>query len=179
TTFEIWREEQSINNTSEWSPFASEEEWELAQWLMKSVGQTAVDDYLKLHIVKERCNLSFHNNYSFLKKVDALPTGPGWTCEIVTVVGDRVGEDGCLLQEELELWMRDPIEIVKDLIRTRLSKTTSPMSRRRCLRMQKEPLVFSMRCGQENRGGQSCRFESGSCTRNFVETGLGFDRRTD
>ena len=29
-------------------PFADEEEWELAQWLMKNVMQTATDQFLKL-----------------------------------------------------------------------------------------------------------------------------------
>ena len=44
--------------------------------------------------VKDDGNLSFHNNYSFLKKVDQLPTGPSWSCEIVKIDGDRVGDDG-------------------------------------------------------------------------------------
>ena len=45
-----------------------------------------------------------------------LPTGPSWTCEIVKVVGDRVGEDGKMLEEDLELWKRDPVECVRELI---------------------------------------------------------------
>ena len=51
-----------------------------------------------------------------MKKVDSLPTGPGWTCEIVNVEGDRVGEDGLTLKEDLELWKQDPVECVKELI---------------------------------------------------------------
>ena len=35
------------------SPFADEEEWELVKWLMKNVGQTKADDFLKLPIVSD------------------------------------------------------------------------------------------------------------------------------
>lgn len=66
--------------------------------------------------MRTKSQLSFHNNYSFLKKVDALPIGPGWTCEILTVEGDVVGEDGKMMTEEMELWRRDPIECVKELL---------------------------------------------------------------
>jgi len=51
-----------------------------------------------------------------LKKVNALPIGPGWMCEILTVEGDVIGEDGKMMTEEMELWRRDPIECVKELI---------------------------------------------------------------
>ena len=66
--------------------------------------------------VHERSNLSFHNNYSFLKKVDMLPTGPGWKCEILRAEGDLLGDDGQPLIEELELWWREPVECVKELV---------------------------------------------------------------
>ena len=51
TTFEEWRESQVSNGTSEWSPFANQEEWETAQWLLKHVGQTVIDEYLKMPLV--------------------------------------------------------------------------------------------------------------------------------
>jgi hypothetical protein len=60
---------------------------------------------------------SYTNNRAFLKKVDSLPTkGPSWTCDIVTVTGDIVGGSGEPLKEELELWRRDPVECVKELL---------------------------------------------------------------
>ena len=34
----------------------------------------------------------------------------------MNVEGDRVGEDGEKMTEDLELWMRDPIECVKELL---------------------------------------------------------------
>ncbi|KIK19720.1 hypothetical protein PISMIDRAFT_40984, partial [Pisolithus microcarpus 441] len=60
--------------------------------------------------------VSFKNTQSFLKYVDKLHTGLAWTCEMVDVCGDIVGKDGILKHELLELWCRDPIECVQDLM---------------------------------------------------------------
>ena len=65
---------------------------------------------------QKRLNLLVHNNKSLLEKVDSLATGPEWTCEIVTAHGNRVGQDGTVMTEDLELWKRDPVEFVKELI---------------------------------------------------------------
>lgn len=70
----------------------------------------------KFHKVNSKENLSFHNSYSFLKKVDRLPTGPRWKCSVVDITGDRLDEDGKMMHEHLELWHRDPIECVEGLI---------------------------------------------------------------
>ena len=43
-------------------------------------------------------------------------TGLGWTCEIVTAHGNKTGQDGTLMSEDLELWKCDPVECIKDLI---------------------------------------------------------------
>ncbi|KAJ7186250.1 hypothetical protein B0H12DRAFT_1083201, partial [Mycena haematopus] len=64
----------------------------------------------------QKSNLSFHNNRSFLLKVDKLPTGPDWTCKIVTAAGNRLDENDELMSEDLELWMRNPVECIKELI---------------------------------------------------------------
>jgi hypothetical protein len=61
-------------------------------------------------------NLSFHNNYTFYKKVDQLPTGPEWMCDIVTITGDIVDENGVRMEENVEVWRRDPVECVKELM---------------------------------------------------------------
>ncbi|KAJ7177335.1 hypothetical protein C8R43DRAFT_1084604 [Mycena crocata] len=115
TLFERMRREQGFDGTSKFIPFASGEEWDLAKWLSKNVSQTATDEYLKLPINK-KAKLSFHNNRAFLQKIDALPTGPDWACEIVTAAGNRVDENGELMSEELELWRRDPVECIKELM---------------------------------------------------------------
>jgi hypothetical protein len=60
--------------------------------------------------------VSYHNNYSYLQKVDQLPTGPGWKCEIVTAAGNKLDENDEMMKEDLELWMRDPVECIKGLM---------------------------------------------------------------
>ena len=51
-----------------------------------------------------------------LRKVDVLPVGPQWHCDIVNVTGDREGPRGELLTEEMDLWRRDPVECIRDLM---------------------------------------------------------------
>ena len=48
TRFDDWRSQQILTGASQWSPFEDEDEWELTQWLFKNVGQSAIDEYLKL-----------------------------------------------------------------------------------------------------------------------------------
>jgi len=64
----------------------------------------------------QKSGVSFENAHSFLKRVDSLYTGPGWTCETINVEGDVVGEDGTMKRETVELWRRDPVECVEELI---------------------------------------------------------------
>jgi hypothetical protein len=51
TKFEKIREDQKMEGLEPEAPFADEEEWELVKWLMKNVGQTKADDFLKIPIV--------------------------------------------------------------------------------------------------------------------------------
>ena len=104
-------------------------------WLLKNVGQKATDQFLKLPIVSDndrqflkivkltvlyqnnsKEKLSFYNSYSFLKKVDKLPIGPEWKCKIIEITGHRLDDDGNPMNEQVELWYRDPIECVKELL---------------------------------------------------------------
>ncbi|KAN0103980.1 hypothetical protein V8E52_011444, partial [Russula decolorans] len=85
-----------------WAPFEDEGEWELAQFLIKEVSQTAANKYLKLPITKKRTRPSYLSNYSLLKKIDSLSAKPGADGEPVT--------------ESVELWFRDPIECIQGLI---------------------------------------------------------------
>ncbi|KAJ6450933.1 hypothetical protein C8R45DRAFT_1113856 [Mycena sanguinolenta] len=115
TLFEKMRAHQQQEGGSEFSPFRDDDEWKLARWLSKNVNQSATEEYLQLPTSK-KSNLSFHNNRSFLQKVDKLPTGPDWTCKIITVAGNRLDENDELMSEEVELWMRDPVECIKELM---------------------------------------------------------------
>jgi len=63
-----------------------------------------------------KSGVSFDNARSFLKRIDSLYTGPAWTCETIDVEGDIVGEDGAMKRETVELWRRDPVECVEELI---------------------------------------------------------------
>lgn len=58
------------------------------------------------------------SKYKFLQKIDSLPVMEGmkWECEEVKVQGDMVGENGEALVEKLELWKRDPVECIRELI---------------------------------------------------------------
>ncbi|KAJ7820185.1 hypothetical protein B0H14DRAFT_3472539 [Mycena olivaceomarginata] len=57
-----------------WEPFESEDEWEMAHWLMTSgLSGKKTDSYLKLKKVRDGIKPSFHNNRAFLKRIDSLP----------------------------------------------------------------------------------------------------------
>ena len=58
------------------------------------------------------------SKYTFFKLIDQLPRreGMGWTCELIDVEGNLMGEGGQPLTEKVELWSRDPVECVKELI---------------------------------------------------------------
>ncbi|PSR76367.1 hypothetical protein PHLCEN_2v8507 [Hermanssonia centrifuga] len=120
TPFERIHEEREMaagEETSAFAPFESQDEWELARWLMTSgLSQAEIDKYLKLEITRKRSALSFKNKHSFFKKVDQLPRGPSWQCELFEAIGDEVDENGERKTERLELWKRDPVECIKELI---------------------------------------------------------------
>jgi hypothetical protein len=54
TYFHKWENQQQLDGTLEWAPFENHQEWELAQWLMKSLGQMSIDEYLKLLIMSNQ-----------------------------------------------------------------------------------------------------------------------------
>ncbi|KAG1764172.1 hypothetical protein EV702DRAFT_1189751 [Suillus placidus] len=114
TKFEGYKRDQEEGSEHPWSPFEDAGIW--LQWLVKNLGQTRTDEFLKLPITQNRTKVSFHNNRAFLQKVDGLPHGPEWSCRKVTVRGNLDDENGVPLQDEVELWSRDPVECVKELI---------------------------------------------------------------
>ncbi|KAJ7649245.1 hypothetical protein B0H17DRAFT_1215369 [Mycena rosella] len=117
TFFETLREQQRDAGRAPWYPFESEDQWELARWLMTSgLSQKKTDSYLKLKTVCEGINPSFHNNRAFLKHIDALPEGPQWFCHPFELKGDEVDADGQPKTEIVELWHRDPLECIQELL---------------------------------------------------------------
>jgi hypothetical protein len=49
--FESLDEERKRAGASRWAPFEDEDEWQLAEWLIRNVGQKQTDAFLKLPIV--------------------------------------------------------------------------------------------------------------------------------
>ncbi|KAG1750469.1 uncharacterized protein EDB91DRAFT_1078501 [Suillus paluster] len=107
TGFERFQQYKEGEGEDEWASFCdayvpiyvAREEWGLAEWLVRSLSQTQTDKFLKLPI-----------------KVNKLPHRAAWSCKKVTVQGNKTDEKGQMLHEDVELWMCDPVECVKDLI---------------------------------------------------------------
>ncbi|KAJ7786770.1 hypothetical protein B0H14DRAFT_2630191 [Mycena olivaceomarginata] len=121
TVFEVIRDDEILTGAEVLGPFKDEAEWELAKWLIKHVGHTAADEFLKLSIIRDRAQPSYKEKKEFFEKVDALPGGVAWECQEITVKGDlpdlEKDPTGATMQEEtLELWWRDPVECVRELI---------------------------------------------------------------
>ncbi|KAF8545975.1 hypothetical protein OG21DRAFT_1479733 [Imleria badia] len=123
TPFERMKSYQEATGGGSYAPFADCEEWALAQWLVKNVNQCATEEFLKLPITKNRTRPSYRSNYTFLKLVDKLPTGPEWSCRLVRVHGDLglLDENNTMENvdgetKELEFWMRDPVACVQELM---------------------------------------------------------------
>lgn len=51
TMFETLQNRSEASGQSPWEPFQDQDEWELAEWLAKSVNKTATEEFLKLPIV--------------------------------------------------------------------------------------------------------------------------------
>lgn len=70
----------------------------------------------KLQIVS-RAGLSFRSNYRLNTLLEQLPTaGPKWRSRIISVKGDIKGPDGEPLVEETELWTRNILEVIQELL---------------------------------------------------------------
>lgn len=59
---------------------------------------------------------SFKDNRTLLQKIEQLPTGPEWICQTVNVVGDLVDINGVPQNESVDVWFRDPIDCIKELL---------------------------------------------------------------
>ncbi|KAI0690630.1 hypothetical protein BC835DRAFT_1280656 [Cytidiella melzeri] len=116
TGFEKIRDKQIWRGEKVWGSFDSEEDWELAKWLVTNVGHAQAESFLKLGIVSARAGPAYTNKSKLYQAVDALPSGPGWKCQELVQTGDLVDAEGRPLTESLELWFRDPIDCVRELL---------------------------------------------------------------
>ncbi|SJK96778.1 uncharacterized protein ARMOST_00024 [Armillaria ostoyae] len=116
TLFHCIHDDQILRGAEIWGPFADEDKWEMAKWLIKNVGHKATDEFLKLNMIATKARPSFHNKEQFLKTIDGLPTGVPWKLETLTLRGDLQDSEGKARTEELELWYRDPVECIRELL---------------------------------------------------------------
>jgi hypothetical protein len=104
-----------------------------------SITQTAINELLNIEMVsyphcdseesnslivqnRDEPKPSFHNARSFLKKIDSLPETPAWSWETLMIKGDLLDDKGKPQNEEADVWMRDPVECIRELIGNLLFK---------------------------------------------------------
>ncbi|KAF7370021.1 hypothetical protein MSAN_00632100 [Mycena sanguinolenta] len=121
TAFELIRDDEILTPGMVLGPFRDDDEWQLAKWLIKHVGHTATDEFLKLPIINDRAKPSYTNKTDFFDKIDSLPGGVKWQCKVLDIKGDVPDLDNdptgaTMRREQVELWWRDPVECVKELI---------------------------------------------------------------
>ncbi|KAI6007567.1 hypothetical protein F5J12DRAFT_905481 [Pisolithus orientalis] len=90
TAFKEMERTEQKNNNNQWAPFQNKNKWDLACFLMKNMGQTRINEFLKLSLVHES-GVNFSSAYT-------------------------VTEDGSWRWEQVELWHRDPVKCVMELI---------------------------------------------------------------
>ncbi|KAI0057711.1 hypothetical protein BV25DRAFT_1811991 [Artomyces pyxidatus] len=122
TPFEARKIIQEMKQRSPCYPFSSEGEWEFAEWLMKSgLSQKKIEDLLTGGMVSTNFTYSsFKNKAELLAIVDSLP-GPraSWRHIEIRVQGNVPVPNesgGKTKTEKLDLWARDPVEVISDLI---------------------------------------------------------------
>ncbi|TFK59715.1 hypothetical protein BDN72DRAFT_873010 [Pluteus cervinus] len=122
TSFEEYQDSQRSKGLEPWAPFKSEEDWEHFRWMVESgVSWGNIDRYLRLKKVRDSLDLPQKTGQSFRRLLDKLPKGPKFTCTPLEVTGNVEGltlPDGTIqyLGETLELWHRDPVSCIRELI---------------------------------------------------------------
>jgi hypothetical protein len=69
--FEKIKQAEMAEGEHRWGPFADEEEWELAEWLIHNVGQKQTDTFLKLPIVRI-CPSSFDRQLNGVNSIGSV-----------------------------------------------------------------------------------------------------------
>ncbi|KAG2738995.1 hypothetical protein P692DRAFT_201730262 [Suillus brevipes Sb2] len=88
-------------------PFASKEEWEIADFLLRSpLSMAAIDMFLKLPLI-QKLYLSFSNARELRSRAEMLPSGPSWKCQIIPSTHPT--------KHPIRLFWRDPIECLESL----------------------------------------------------------------
>ena len=61
-------------------------------------------------------DLAISNVDKMYNTVDDLPKGARWHCRELTVTGDRYDARGVRISETVEVWYRDPLECIRELL---------------------------------------------------------------
>lgn len=51
-----------------------------------------------------------------MRKIDGLPTGPKWERLEISIEGEALGGNGVMVTETVELWRRNPVDCIKELL---------------------------------------------------------------
>ncbi|KAJ7867072.1 hypothetical protein B0H14DRAFT_3084139 [Mycena olivaceomarginata] len=108
------RDDQVLAGGEILGPFESNDEWELAKWLIKN-GHNQMEVFMKLPII-QNTNTAYSNKDQILQAIDDLLGSVGWKLERLTLQGDLQDDNGDDVVETLELWYRDPVECIWELM---------------------------------------------------------------
>lgn len=61
-------------------------------------------------------DVSYRNKDELYARIDQLPGGVRWHCKEVVQEGNLKDDNGKPLTENLELWYRDPVECIQELL---------------------------------------------------------------
>ncbi|KAG1786723.1 hypothetical protein EV424DRAFT_1551366 [Suillus variegatus] len=88
-------------------PFASKEEWEVADYLLRSsLSMAAIDEFLKLRMI-QNLQLSFSSARELRSRAEMLPSGPSWKCQTIPSIHPT--------KLPICLFWRDPVECLESL----------------------------------------------------------------
>ncbi|KAG2055947.1 hypothetical protein BDR06DRAFT_858599, partial [Suillus hirtellus] len=88
-------------------PFASRNEWEVADFLLwSSLSMAAINEFLALSMIHE-LKLSFNNAKELQSRAEMLPKGPSWKCQVIT--------SSHSMKHPIRLFWRDPVECLESL----------------------------------------------------------------
>ncbi|KZS88846.1 hypothetical protein SISNIDRAFT_417541 [Sistotremastrum niveocremeum HHB9708] len=108
--------EDSDEDWGLWGPFQNEKEWDMAKWLASSgLSHRKMNSFLNLPSIQD-LELPFRSAKKLFKSIDSLPQGPKWDSYDIIIEGDRRNEDGMLETETVELYHRDILECIEDIL---------------------------------------------------------------
>ncbi|PSR79713.1 hypothetical protein PHLCEN_2v6899 [Hermanssonia centrifuga] len=92
TAFDKIADKSTSQSGHLWESFANENDWKLAQWLVKNVGHNQAEEFLKLNTIKMNVVSLFSGKDKLYAAMDALPGGVAWKRKEVSQTGNLTGE---------------------------------------------------------------------------------------